>query len=100
MHAPGGGLFAAGWYDDVENLKLLIDAGADVDVVVGVTPFLACWHWKKFAAAKYLAKRGADVLFRDPAKHETAYEYGVRRKYDPSLLRWITKLSTGSTRSS
>src|SRR5437764_1114408 len=38
--APGGGLFAAGWWDDVENLALLVGAGAKVDIVVGVTPFL------------------------------------------------------------
>src|SRR5437588_487679 len=51
-NAPGGGLFAAGWYDDVETLELLIRAGAKIDVQVGVTPFLAAWMWKKFEAAK------------------------------------------------
>ena len=35
---PGGGLFAAGWWDDTANLKLLLDAGAPIDVVVGMTP--------------------------------------------------------------
>src|SRR5262245_49690325 len=55
--APGGGLFAAGWWDDVENLELLLDAGAPIDVVVGVTPFLAAWCWRKFEAAKCLASR-------------------------------------------
>ena len=33
--APGGGLFAAGWYEDLEILDLLVGAGAEVDVVVG-----------------------------------------------------------------
>jgi hypothetical protein len=56
---PGGGLFAAGWWNDTANLKLLLDAGAPIDVVVGVTPFLAAWCWKRVEAAKYLAKRGA-----------------------------------------
>jgi hypothetical protein len=53
--APGGGLYAAGWYQDLKILDLLIDAGADIDIVVGVTPFLACWNWRRFDAAKHLA---------------------------------------------
>jgi len=52
-------LFAAAWYDDVGILDLLVKAGAKIDVVVGMTPFLAAWMWKKFEAARFLAKRGA-----------------------------------------
>lgn len=89
-NAPGGGLFAAGWYDDVHILKILIRAGADVHATAGITAFLACWHWKKFAAAKYLASQGADVNFRDPRTGETAYDYGTRKKYEPAVLRWLT----------
>ena len=63
QNAPGGGLFAAAWHDDVSHLDLLVKAGAKVDVVVGMTPFLAAWMWKKFNAARFLAKRGADVNF-------------------------------------
>src|SRR5215831_18011651 len=55
QNAPGGGLFAAAWYDDVGHLDLLVKAGAKVDVVVGMTPFLAAWTWKKFQAARFLA---------------------------------------------
>ena len=47
QNAPGGGLFAAAWYDDVGSLDLLVKAGAKVDVIVGITPFLAAWTWKK-----------------------------------------------------
>ena len=54
------GLYAAGWWEDVKILNILIDAGADKEVVVGVTPFLACWGWKKFKAAKALALRGCE----------------------------------------
>ena len=68
QNAPGGGLFAAAWHDDVGNLDLLVKAGAKIDVVVGMTPFLAAWMWKKFKAARFLAKRGADVNFLDPKK--------------------------------
>jgi ankyrin repeat protein len=86
--APGGGLFAAGWWDDIVNLGLLIDAGARIDIVVGVTPFLACWCWKRFEAAKVLALRGADVNYRDK-KGRTALYHGVEKQYDPSLLHWL-----------
>jgi ankyrin repeat protein len=88
--APGGGLFAAGWWDDVKNLGLLLDAGARIDIVVGVTPFLACWCWKRFEAAKFLALRGADVNYRDK-KGRTALYHGVEKEYDSSLLQWLVR---------
>ena len=87
-NAPGGGLFAAGWWDDVASLKLLIGAGAPVDVVVGITPFLASWCWKRFAAAKAFALNGADVNYQDP-KGRTALHHGVEKEFDPSLLTWL-----------
>jgi ankyrin repeat protein len=86
--APGGGLFAAGWWEDLANLKLLIRAGARVDVVVGVTPFLACWCWRRFEAAKCLALNGADVNYQDP-KGRTALHHGIEKEFDPALLRWL-----------
>jgi ankyrin repeat protein len=89
--APGGGLYAAGWYEDLENLDLLLRHGAPIDVVVGVTPFLACWYWKKFDAAKFLAEKGANVDYQDPKKGKTALHYGVEKEYDPSLLKWLVK---------
>jgi ankyrin repeat protein len=88
--APGGGLFAAGWWDDVKNLDLLIDAGAEVDVVVGVTPFLASWCWKRFKAAKFLALHGADVNYQD-RKGRTALHFGVEKQFDPRLLSWLVR---------
>jgi ankyrin repeat protein len=81
-------LFAAGWWDDVAILRLLIRAGAPVDIVVGVTPFLACWCWKKFEAAKFLAENGADVNYQD-AKGKTALHHGVEKEFEPSLLKWL-----------
>jgi ankyrin repeat protein len=86
--APGGGLFAAAWWDDVENLELLLDHGAPIDVVVGITPFLAAWLWRKFDAAKALARRGANVNYQDK-KGRTALHHGVDREYDPALLEWL-----------
>lgn len=58
-----------------------------------MTPFYAAWTWREFAAAKYLARRGADVNFRNPKTGETAYEYGVRRTYDQAMLRWLAEKS-------
>ena len=89
-NAPGGGLFAAGWWDDVASLKLLVGAGAPVDAVVGITPFLASWCWKRFAAAKAFALHGADVNYQD-AKGRTALHHGVEKEFDPALLTWLVK---------
>jgi ankyrin repeat protein len=88
--APGGGLFAAGWWEDLKNLALLIDAGAHIDIVVGVTPFFACWCWKRFGAAKFLALKGANVNYRDRTG-KTALHYGVEKGFEPRLLKWLVK---------
>jgi len=88
--APGGGLFAAGWWDDTASLDLLIGAGARIDIVVGITPFLASWCWKRFEAAKFLALKGADVNYQD-RKGRTALHYGVEKEFDPALLKWLVK---------
>lgn len=88
--APGGGLFAAGWWEDLENLDLLIRAGAPLEVVVGVTPFLACWCWRRFAAARFLARKGANVNYQD-AKGRTALHHGVEKAFDPALLAWLVR---------
>jgi len=89
QNAPGGGLFAAAWYDDVGHLDLLVKAGAKVDVVAGMTPFLAAWTWKRFQAAKFLAKRGANVNVVDPESGRTALHYGVEKEFDPAQLTWL-----------
>lgn len=88
--APGGGLFAAGWWGDTEILDLLIRAGSPIDVVVGVTPFLASWCWRRFDAAKFLALKGADVNYQD-RKGKTALHHGVEKEFDPALLTWLVK---------
>jgi ankyrin repeat protein len=88
--APGDGLFAAGWWEDIDNLELLIGAGARIDIVVGVTPFLACWCWKRFEAAKWFALHGANVNYQDK-KGKTALHHGVEKEFDPALLKWLVK---------
>lgn len=89
--APGGGLYAAGWWEDTDILDVLIRNGAKIDIVVGVTPFLACWCWSRFEAAKFLARKGANVNFQEPRNGKTVLHYGVEREFDPRLLKWLVK---------
>jgi ankyrin repeat protein len=89
--APGGGLYAAGWWEDTNILDVLIRSGAKVDLVVGVTPFFACWCWRRYESAKFLALKGANVNFQDPKTGKTALHYGVEREFDPALLKWLVK---------
>ena len=84
------GLYAAGWWEDIDILNMLIDAGADKEVVVGETPFLACWGWKKFKAAKALALKGANVNVQDK-RGRTALHIGIEKEFDPALLKWLVK---------
>lgn len=93
---PGGGLFAAGWWDDAPMLRLLIRGGAEVDVVVGVTPFLATWCWKKFSAAKTLARAGADINYQD-SNGKTALHHGIEKNFDPALLSWLVTNGASTT---
>src|SRR5262249_49785972 len=88
--APGEGLFAAGWWEDLTILDLLIREGARIDIVSGITPFLACWCWKRFAAAKFLALKGANVNYQDQ-KGRTALHHGIEKEFDPALLKWLVQ---------
>jgi ankyrin repeat protein len=85
------GLFAAGWHDDRKMLELLISLGAAVDEhAEDETPFLHCWKNGRFEAARALAKLGADVNFQD-SKGKTALHYGVRKEFDPALLKALAR---------
>lgn len=90
-NSPGGCLFAAGWYNDVNHLDLLLRAGSEIDNVAGVTPFLACWGWRKFEAAKFLARKGANVNYQEPKKGRTALHLGIEKEYAPALLTWLVQ---------
>lgn len=90
-NAPCGGLFTAAWWGDRDIIKSLIDAGANIDIVVGVTPFLASWCWQRFEGAKVLADYGANVNYQDPKNGKTALHYGVEKEFDPILLKWLVK---------
>ena len=88
--ATPNGFYAAGWWEDMEMLELLVRSGAPIDVALGATPFLACWCWRRFEAAKFLARKGADVNYQDE-KGKTALHHGVEKKFDPALLKWLVK---------
>ena len=89
-NAPGGGLFAATWWQDLDILDVLLHAGADIDIVVGVTPFLASWSSQRFDAAKFLARKGADVNAQDQ-KGRTALHLGIEKEFDSALLTWLVR---------
>jgi uncharacterized protein len=84
------GLYAAGWWEDIDILNLLVDAGADMEVGGGETPFLACWGWKRFEAAKALAMKGANVNVQDK-RGRTALHIGIEKEFDPALLKWLVQ---------
>jgi len=88
--AKSNGLYAAGWWEDIHILNMLIDGGAEVDVAAGETPFLACWGWKKFKAAKALALKGANVNVQDK-RGRTALHIGIEKEFDPALLKWLVQ---------
>lgn len=85
------GLYAAGWWEDMKILGALVRAGAPIDVVGEMTPFLACWCWSKFEAAKFLALKGANVNYQNPENGKTALHYGIEKEFDPALLKWLVK---------
>ena len=87
--AKVNGLYAAGWYEDMDILDLLIRGGAEIDVPQEQSPFLACWNWKRFKAAKYLVLKGADPNYQDRNSGKTALHYGIEKEFDPALLRWL-----------
>ena len=60
------------------------------------TPFLACWCWQRFDAAKFLAGRGANVNVQD-RKGRTALYHGVEREFEPALLTWLVEAQVASS---
>lgn len=86
---PNHCLWAAGFRDDVEAIRLLVKGGAEIDPVVeDATPFLSAIQWSHFAAAEELLKLGADPNFRD-SKRMTALHYLLKKGSDKKYVRML-----------
>jgi uncharacterized protein len=79
---PNYCLWAAGFRGDIEAIRMLIRAGADVnDKSVDESPLLGAVKWSHFKAAAELLKHGADPNYRD--RHGmTALHYMLKKSSD------------------
>jgi ankyrin repeat protein len=85
------GLFAASYQEDIGTLKLLLKLGADInEVAEDETPLLHSVKWRRFKAAEFLVKAGADVNFRDK-KSRTALHVALDNDFEPSFVRLLVK---------
>src|SRR4030095_2078214 len=80
--------WAIAWYDDVPAAKLWLQHGAKIDEKPSLNDlFLGSFQWKKFAFAKWLLDKGADVNARGPGAL-TALMLAVKRK-DEDAIKWL-----------
>jgi hypothetical protein len=88
---PNHCMFAIAWYDDPKAAALFKKFGADINELAGEgSPFLAAFTWRKFAAAEWFLKNGADANLADE-KGNTALFYAVKRKYDIERIQMLLK---------
>jgi uncharacterized protein len=73
-------MWAAAYNDDVEAIRLLAGAGAEVDPGPE-TPFLFAIRWSRFVAAEELLRLGADVNARNDEKM-SALHYMLKKGSD------------------
>ena len=80
--------WAIAWYDDVKAGELWLKHGAKIEKKPSLDDlFLGSFAWKKFAFAKWLVKKGADVNARGPGGL-TALMLAVKRK-DEQAIKWL-----------
>jgi uncharacterized protein len=88
---PNYCLWAAGFVENIEAIRLLVRHGANVNdhSLIEESPFMGAIKWSHFKAAEELLKLGADVNYVDPTGM-TALHYmlkkGSDRKYFAMLI--------------
>ena len=88
---PNHCLFAAGYNNDIEAIKLLARYGAEIDPSVeDASPFLAAIQWSRFAAAEQLLNLGADIDFQD-SKKMTALHYMLRKGSEKKHIQMLIR---------
>jgi len=86
---PNNCMFAIAWNDDVKAAVLFKKYGATIENNNSVdTPFLAAFSWKRFDAAAWFLKNGANVNATDNAGN-TALLYAVKRKYPVEQIQLL-----------
>jgi ankyrin repeat protein len=88
--SPEHCMWAAAYNDDAAAVRLLCDAGANVDPVDVDTPLMFAVKWSRFAAARALLERGANPNFQD-ANGKTALHYMVKKRCDPKYFRMFAE---------
>jgi uncharacterized protein len=84
---PDHCLWAAGFNNDLDAIRLLVDHGAPIDAVVeDATPLLEAVKWSHFDAAWCLLGLGANADFQD-SKGMTALHYMLKKNSDPAQIR-------------
>jgi uncharacterized protein len=81
-------MYAAAWNDSPAAVRLLVRAGAVVDVSDKETPFMFAIKWSRFAGAKALLDAGADVNFQDE-RGKTALHYVLKKRSDPKHIEML-----------
>ena len=88
---PNHSLWAAGFKDDLDAIRLLVRFGADIDPVTeDETPFLGAIKTSHFKAAAELLRLGADVNFVDP-KGMTALHYMLKKDSDKAHFGFLIR---------
>jgi len=88
---PNNCMFAIAWNDDVKAAGVFKKYGATIENNNGVdTPFLAAFNWKRFDAAAWFLKNGANVNATDNAGN-TALFYAVKRKYPVEQVQLLLR---------
>ena len=89
---PNYCLWAAGFVENIEAIRLLVRHGAKVNdpSAVEESPFLGAIRWSHFKSAEELLKLGADVNYQDPTGM-TALHYMLKKGSDKKYLRDVNR---------